>query len=158
MATGTKAAGNGRRVNRTSKWITPEKRAAVYLRDGFRCVYCGELPAGVAYRTHPTAIALGLHVDHVIPRSHGGTNDAKNLVTSCDTCNRSKSDRVLADWLEHSIRGQRLARGELAGRLAAAVAKPLDLHAGKQHVGERAARPLPEHQRAPRARSVGAPF
>ena len=47
----------GRWVNRSSKWLTPEKRAALYLRDDFRCVYCGELPQGLAHRTHPTAIA-----------------------------------------------------------------------------------------------------
>ena len=25
-----------------SKWIRPEKRMAIYLRDGLACVYCGE--------------------------------------------------------------------------------------------------------------------
>lgn len=149
-------AGHGRSCNRTSKWINPEKRAAVYLRDAFTCVYCGQRPRGRAYRTHPTAISPGLHVDHVFPRSRGGSNDAANIVTACDVCNRSKSDRTIAEWIAESPRAGRVFD---AGRLSDALSTPLDLRAGKEHVGVRARRPLAEYQRTPRAvRTDGAPF
>lgn len=59
-------------------------RYAVLHRDGFRCRYCGASPAddGVV-----------LHVDHIIPASHGGRDDESNLATSCQACNLGKGNR-----------------------------------------------------------------
>jgi 5-methylcytosine-specific restriction endonuclease McrA len=34
-------------------------------------------------------------IDHVLPRSRGGTNDPTNLVVCCGPCNRAKADRIL---------------------------------------------------------------
>jgi 5-methylcytosine-specific restriction endonuclease McrA len=34
-------------------------------------------------------------VDHVVPRSRGGSDTWDNLVTSCAPCNRKKADRPL---------------------------------------------------------------
>lgn len=67
---------NGKRM---LKW-----RFQIFQRDGFRCRYCGR---GVEDTT--------LQIDHVIPRSKGGTNSAENLVTSCKECNIGKSDVLL---------------------------------------------------------------
>jgi 5-methylcytosine-specific restriction endonuclease McrA len=53
-------------------------RRAVFARDGWRCQYCGA-------RTNLT-------VDHVIPRSKGGTTAWDNIVASCAPCNRRKGD------------------------------------------------------------------
>jgi site-specific recombinase XerD len=50
-----------------------------YARAGSTCFYCGD-PAQV--------------VDHVAPVTHGGTNDAANLVAACTPCNMAKSDIV----------------------------------------------------------------
>ena len=36
----------------------------------------------------------GLHVDHIIPRRRGGTNDWGNLQALCSRCNLVKSDRL----------------------------------------------------------------
>lgn len=36
-----------------------------------------------------------LHVDHIAPRSRGGTNDYRNLVTACADCNLHKSDKII---------------------------------------------------------------
>jgi 5-methylcytosine-specific restriction endonuclease McrA len=33
-----------------------------------------------------------LTIDHVIPRSKGGTNALKNTVASCHRCNQAKAD------------------------------------------------------------------
>ena len=62
------------------------RRFAVLSRDGFRCVYCG--------RGHAEQVVL--HVDHVIPRSGGGSDDVNNLVAACQECNLSKGAIPLA--------------------------------------------------------------
>lgn len=90
-----------------SKWIRPEKRWAIYLRDGGDCVYCrGVFPLG-----------SDLTLDHIVPRSQGGTNDASNLVTVCHPCNSARQDRPLT---------QKLLR-----RALRAAARPLSIAAGK---------------------------
>lgn len=40
-----------------------------------------------------------MHIDHVIPRSRGGTDDMDNLAVSCAPCNLSKGDKLLSEWL-----------------------------------------------------------
>lgn len=60
-------------------------RFQVLKRDNNTCVYCGSKP--------PNAV---LEVDHVIPRSMGGTDNMENLVTSCFNCNRGKRDKLIS--------------------------------------------------------------
>lgn len=60
-------------------------RFEVFARDGFVCQYCGSRPPDVV-----------LEVDHIHPRSRGGTDDIINLVTSCYECNRGKRAKVLS--------------------------------------------------------------
>ncbi|RJQ43606.1 MAG: HNH endonuclease [Gaiellales bacterium] len=55
-------------------------RRAVLARDSHCCQYCGS-------RSHLT-------IDHVIPRSRGGSSSWDNIVTSCATCNARKGDRL----------------------------------------------------------------
>jgi 5-methylcytosine-specific restriction endonuclease McrA len=59
------------------------KRLRIYMRDKFRCQYCGEKKA-------PTALTL----DHIQPRSRGGDNSPVNIVTACIACNNRKSNRT----------------------------------------------------------------
>jgi len=63
--------------------ISRKKRYLVFERDKFTCQYCGRRP--------PTVI---LEVDHIIPKSKGGTDDISNLITSCRDCNRGKSSII----------------------------------------------------------------
>ena len=81
-------------------WIRPAKRLAIYLRDGLACVWCG------------TAVETGegLTLDHLRCYSHGGGNEAANLVTSCRRCNSSRGTRsvagfarVVAEYLDHGV-------------------------------------------------------
>jgi hypothetical protein len=58
--------------------ISPSKRYRVALKTNGRCGYCG------VYLDHEICI------DHVVPRSHGGTNSDNNLVAACRKCNSSK--------------------------------------------------------------------
>lgn len=58
-------------------------RRNLYKRDSYTCQYCME------------GFAPGeLTIDHVVPRSRGGTNSWTNCVTSCKDCNYKKSDRT----------------------------------------------------------------
>lgn len=56
-------------------------RFEVFKRDLFTCQYCGNKPPSVI-----------LEVDHIIPKSKGGSDDIDNLVCSCFDCNRGKSN------------------------------------------------------------------
>jgi 5-methylcytosine-specific restriction endonuclease McrA len=73
-----------------SKWIRPEKRAAIYVRDGHRCVYCGR---------HADELDEPLTLDHVRAVELGGTNEAANLVTACRRCNSAKQDLPLRGFI-----------------------------------------------------------
>ena len=58
-------------------------RFNIYARDNNTCQYCGRrLP-----RTE-------LNLDHVIPRSRGGTSTWENVVCSCHSCNRRKGGQT----------------------------------------------------------------
>jgi 5-methylcytosine-specific restriction endonuclease McrA len=59
-------------------------RRALFARDEWRCVYCGETSGR-------------LTLDHVVPRSRGGDSVWENVVTSCAPCNLRKGDRLLEE-------------------------------------------------------------
>ena len=60
-------------------------RHAVASRAAYRCEYCG----------FPQAYALHAHEpDHIVPRQHGGEDDAQNLAWACLRCNRYKGPNV----------------------------------------------------------------
>lgn len=40
-----------------------------------------------------------LQADHLIPRSRGGADSAENVVLSCGSCNASRGDRGVFQWL-----------------------------------------------------------
>jgi hypothetical protein len=61
--------------------LSKKIRFEVFKRDGFHCAYCGQSPPAVV-----------LEVDHIEPRSKGGTDDINNLITACFDCNRGKRD------------------------------------------------------------------
>jgi 5-methylcytosine-specific restriction endonuclease McrA len=62
--------------------IPPLTRRAVLKRDGWKCAYCSA-PADT--------------IDHVIPRSRGGSHDWSNVVASCKKHNIVKGDRLLSE-------------------------------------------------------------
>src|ERR1700739_2934998 len=53
-------------------------RRAFFARDDWTCQYCGA--------------RSNLTVDHVVPRSKGGTSTWENIVASCAPCNRRKGN------------------------------------------------------------------
>jgi 5-methylcytosine-specific restriction endonuclease McrA len=56
-------------------------RREVFRRDSHTCQYCGSTKK--------------LTLDHVLPRSKGGTHTWDNVVAACERCNASKGDRLL---------------------------------------------------------------
>jgi 5-methylcytosine-specific restriction endonuclease McrA len=54
-------------------------RRAVFVRDSFQCQYCA---------------AVAENVDHVLPRSRGGTHTWDNVVAACKACNTKKENRL----------------------------------------------------------------
>ena len=58
-------------------------RFNIYARDDNTCQYCGH-----KFPRHD------LNLDHVIPRSKGGTSTWENVVCSCQSCNRRKGGRT----------------------------------------------------------------
>jgi HNH endonuclease len=58
-------------------------RFNVYARDRNTCQYCGVKFA-----------RSELNLDHVVPRSQGGTSHWENVVCSCHSCNRRKGGRT----------------------------------------------------------------
>ena len=81
-------------------WIRRTKRLAIYLRDGFCCMYCGQ----------GAEQGANLTLDHIKPVSKGGTNDESNLLTCCMRCNQSRGRRSirifardLAVYIGHGI-------------------------------------------------------
>lgn len=58
--------------------VPPRLRYAILERDQFRCNYCKQTE-------------VQLEVDHVIPKSLGGSDLPENLVAACKDCNIGKS-------------------------------------------------------------------
>lgn len=78
-------------VIRLRRYIAPKRhskvlrfsRQHVFLRDGFKCVYCRE------------AMSLkDLTLDHVIPVVRGGARTWSNIVSCCIPCNQKKGART----------------------------------------------------------------
>ncbi len=65
----------------------PLTNRALFARDGYLCLYCGESFA-------PRKLTR----DHVIPLSRGGENVWSNVASACRACNHRKNDRSPAEW------------------------------------------------------------
>ena len=68
-----------------------KERSYIFNRDGGKCVFCES--------------EIDLEVDHIFPRSKGGTASLWNLQTLCKKCNRKKRAAVpvgfKATFLKH---------------------------------------------------------
>ncbi|MBI1885399.1 MAG: HNH endonuclease [Chloroflexi bacterium] len=65
-------------------------RRDVFLRDHFRCQYCGKQ-------------TKDLTLDHVVPRRRGGIHDWENVVAACKPCNHRKAGRTPQEAHMHLI-------------------------------------------------------
>lgn len=67
------------KATKASQWR--QTRMVVLKRDGHRCRAC--------------SASHGLEVHHVVMRSLGGTDDARNLIALCRSCHESVHGHVL---------------------------------------------------------------
>jgi 5-methylcytosine-specific restriction endonuclease McrA len=111
-----------------SKWITRERRLAIYMRDEFTCLYCGRDLHGA----DPKEVTL----DHLTCRTNGGGNETHNLVTACRSCNSARGSK---SWHEYATGGAR-DRITLTVILPVNIALAKSIIAGKANVEVEAAR------------------
>jgi len=52
------------------------------------CAFCGE--------------RSDIQIDHIIPLSKGGVHGIGNFQPLCESCNKSKSDKYMIEWVAHS--------------------------------------------------------
>lgn len=67
-------------------YCDPNLRRQLFERDRWTCRYCGE-----------SLTEVDATLDHMVPRSAGGTDEEANLATTCLMCNAIKSGRTLED-------------------------------------------------------------
>ena len=72
------------------------KRAAIFARDGYRCVYCGAV-------FDPDELS----VDHIQPKMRGGDGSWGNVVTACRGCNTAKAGQRLSQYLAETPTARR---------------------------------------------------
>ena len=110
-------------------WLRPEKRLAIYLRDGMACAYCGATVEDGAKLT----------LDHLDCCCAGGTNGADNLVTACHRCNSSRGKRSIGEFA--GALATYLGHGAIAADIEAHVAdcasRPIDRTAAKSLIARR---------------------
>lgn len=126
MKSKARATGNGMHG---MNWLRPEKRLAIYLRDGLACCYCG---ASVETETKLT-------LDHLTPRSRGGSNQATNLVTACVRCNSSRGTRswrafagAVATYINHGV-----TAAEITTHIAARRKSPISVDEARALIARR---------------------
>jgi len=86
---------NVRRRRQPTGW----KRLRIFVRDRFRCQYCGGKFA-----------AAELTLDHITPRSRAGRSTPENLVAACAGCNARKADRTPEEARMPLLTAQRALR------------------------------------------------
>ena len=76
---------------RKRKNPTANKRQRIYNKTDGRCAYCG---CEINLRN--------MQIDHVIPKSRGGSSDEKNLLPVCRSCNHRKGSSTL-EYFRHEV-------------------------------------------------------
>lgn len=119
--------------------MTEATRAFVRQRAGSRCEYC--------HLHQDDSPLAALHIEHIRPRKHGGSDNADNLGLACMDCNLHKGSNLtdidpltgtvtelfhprLQNWNEHfTWQGIRLAGKTAVGRTTIQV---LNMNSGDQ--------------------------
>lgn len=67
-------------------------RQRLWEETSGHCIYCG----------HPVTLEE-MEIDHIVPKSLGGSSEYQNKVCSCAHCNAAKANRFLDDFLEENL-------------------------------------------------------
>jgi hypothetical protein len=71
-----------------------DRLAAILVRDGGRCLWCGRRFTGLV---RPTT-------DHLVPKVKGGPSWIENEVAACGRCNGQRGHTTPIDWLDECER------------------------------------------------------
>ena len=98
----------------------PAKRVKLYGQDQYSCSWCGKTPDD----------GVKLNLDHVIPRTDPAVpkhrqNLDTNLLTSCETCNKTRQDLPIAKWIDQ-ITNTPAERERLHAKIARKLADRAD--------------------------------
>lgn len=81
-----------------------EVREYLLEKWGRKCAYCGKTD-------------VPLEIEHIIPKSKGGSNRVSNLTIACNACNTRKSNKSIEEFLKN--------KPELLKKIKAQANKPL---------------------------------
>jgi 5-methylcytosine-specific restriction endonuclease McrA len=70
-----------------------EVREYLLEKWGRRCAYCGQSN-------------VPLEIEHIVPRTRGGSNRVSNLTIACHGCNGAKGERTAAEWGYPQVQAQ----------------------------------------------------
>lgn len=76
--------------------VAPVRRQRLYERDHYRCYLCGAPTRSDVPTDHPWAPSL----DHVVPRSQGGSDRDANLGTAHRWCNVARGDAAVPVYFD----------------------------------------------------------
>lgn len=80
------------------------KRLGVFVAKGLACVCCGLVGTQLIHSVDKgghvhvdvySANYILMNVDHIIPRSKGGSNTIENKQPMCEPCNTAKSNTLI---------------------------------------------------------------
>ena len=108
-------------------WIRQEKRLAIYMRDGLACAYCGSAVEDGAQ----------MSLDHIIPHSQGGSNDATNLITCCSKCNSSRGNRPAGEFADAVAGYLGITGADIRNHIANCLQRPLETKEAKAMIARR---------------------
>lgn len=76
-----------KRLEAEKPWSISQHHTALETgRNGDRCVYCGSI------EVHS--------LDHLIPKSRGGSDEDENLMPACDICNKAKGEMTGSEFVK----------------------------------------------------------
>jgi hypothetical protein len=73
--------------------ISKDARAIVLEHNGFTCQSCGAI-AGEPHPFDPTK-KMRLHIEYIVDKSEGGSDDPENLRAFCSACNEGRANLSL---------------------------------------------------------------
>lgn len=72
--------------------FNPDKREKVLEQSNGVCSYCGKELRANHFVAKGERMKKLMTVDHIKPKSKGGSNKLYNLTASCNKCNQDKAD------------------------------------------------------------------
>jgi 5-methylcytosine-specific restriction endonuclease McrA len=80
-------------AQKNGAWLKDAVRRRVYEASDKRCAICKERVMYGGRNYSPYDLIKSGHIDHIVPRARGGTNDESNLRVLCCSCNAAKGAR-----------------------------------------------------------------